>query len=776
MKKKSVKAFKKENQKIKLVATILTTSIISSIWFTSIPKMKLAKNILAIEKKDIGKNSSLTLTNNDVMVLHRNQSGMKFQILLNNVEVDNNHTVQIRKKETLYIKYVATSIFGNKTHIAREINCIDTQKPIISLRDNLVDSIELGDKKSEILLGISDVIIEDNSDEMYKCNVNIFVDKEVYNKQPLSSNQIRSWIVEYEAVDHSGNVSYRISREINCIDTVSPVLKVKANLPKKLYCGDEISCNIEDLEIQDESDCSLLFINVVGTDKVVEKFECKNGFVYFSKTIVDQWIFTYIIEDSNGNRNSINREISTYDDKPPEAILKSTIVKQIECGEKISFSKDDLVVTDRTETILDSVYIDNKKLTKSEYHFEIPKTYTIKYIIKDMSNLETQLVRKIEAVDTNVPTLKLANNIQKEFDCSSIIQLSNSDLIIDDGLLKANSNGTLKIKLGDTDITSITSDIPSEKTITYSFEDLSQNIAFLERTMTFRYSIEQKKARVISTDKWVKGEMSWFSFDMGKNNNRYSHPNIRFNTYFVDWEYSPQISYIVVKNIPLSNYYDSNKGLTEAFCKRENLRITNAIKQEIENKFIPVQKQYTEQMVGLWHSTSDFKKYKCDISKIEFIFVNSEFEIVDARLSNNLPPPISSYVEDAIEPESEFVRYVDGEEEFDAMYPSGMLFYIHGMNDWSMKYPANYPEDKFEIDSIYFENLPESSFDPSRFGNLDKDVAPNKKWLKFNDCEGYYLLCEQIQSGFRYTNNGGKFKFKLKYVKYTGDFSRWYSA
>ncbi|WP_025743940.1 LamG-like jellyroll fold domain-containing protein [Aquimarina pacifica] len=257
------------------------------------------------------------------------------------------------------ITYNAVGLLGNNAiEVTRTVNVVDTTAPIITLTGNNPQTIELGNGYTELGASTDDgsSLVIDDSD---------FTDA------------VGSYTITYNATDASGNTAVEVTRTVDVVDTMAPIITLIGDNPQTIELGDgytELGANTDDgssLAI-DDSD----FVDAVGS-----------------------YTITYNATDASGNTAvEVTRTVNVVDTTVPVITLIGDNPQTIELGN--GYTELGATIDDGSSIVIDdSDFVD------------AVGSYTITYNATDAAgNIAIELTRTVNVVDTTAPVITLTGD------------------------------------------------------------------------------------------------------------------------------------------------------------------------------------------------------------------------------------------------------------------------------------------------------------------------------------------------------------------------------
>ncbi len=284
------------------------------------------------------------------------------------VSVSSSGSVDTSITGTYTITYTATDTAGNTATSTRSIEVVDTTSPVITLLGSDPVTIEAGSTYTDAGATVSD---------------NISTPITATASGTVSTFVVGTYVIEYNAVDGSGNVAATVTRTVNVVDTTAPVINITGQNP------------------------NIVTINNVYVDSGATASDLVDGIITVTSTstvdtaTLGTYAVTYFATDLSGNTTSASRSVIVIppDTTAPVITILGTNPLTIEGGS---------LYIDAGATALDNV---NGNLTSSIVTVNgviatSTGSYTVTYDVSDgAGNPATQGVRNVTVVDTTAPVL-----------------------------------------------------------------------------------------------------------------------------------------------------------------------------------------------------------------------------------------------------------------------------------------------------------------------------------------------------------------------------------
>ncbi|MCJ8311334.1 MAG: BspA family leucine-rich repeat surface protein [Saccharospirillaceae bacterium] len=414
---------------------------------------------------------------------------------------------------TYTVNYQGTDSSENTTNIIRTVNVIDTQIPELTLNGESVVTLELHSDYTE-----EGAAVTDNYDSDIQADIGSDLDISV----------VGSYSVTYQAVDSSSNTSELITRTVNVVDSILPVITLNGEIEVSVevyspyielgavvtdnYDLDLQVVTVRDMDVNalgiytvtyQANDSSLnAAIEVVRTVNVVDTqnpeitliggaeftFEVHGDYFEFGATVSDNYdsdldvvitsdlnvdeigsyIITYQTSDNSSNTASITRTINIVDTQIPVLTLNGESDITLEVFDM--YTEQGAVVSDNND-------LDLQAVITSDLEMDILGNYTITYQFTDAAgNIAQSITRTVNVVDTTDPVLILTLDPEGEAE----VTLFDDEVYQELGaVVTDNYDNNLTIQISD----NINNQITGSYTVTYQVSDTSGNQTSLTRTV-----------------------------------------------------------------------------------------------------------------------------------------------------------------------------------------------------------------------------------------------------------------------------------------------------
>ena len=281
-------------------------------------------------------------------------------------------TVNMAVVGSYTVTYNVVDAHGNAAvAVIRVVNVVDTTVPVITLN---------GANPVTVAVGSSYVEAGANALDNYDGSIAVTVGGSV------NSGVVGQYIVTYDAVDAHGNAAVRVTRIVNVVDTVVPVITIWGVSPVTVEVGSSYTDDgASAWDVYDGSLTSqIVVVNPVNT------------------AVVGSYVVTYNVNDSSGNAAvQVTRTVNVVDTTKPVITLTGSSPLTVEVGS---------VYTDAGATALDNYdgVLTGSIVVVSSVNMAVVGSYTVTYNVVDAhGNAAVAVIRVVNVVDTTVPVITL---------------------------------------------------------------------------------------------------------------------------------------------------------------------------------------------------------------------------------------------------------------------------------------------------------------------------------------------------------------------------------
>lgn len=269
---------------------------------------------------------------------------------------------------TYVVTYAATDADGNVTQVARTVNVVDTQPPLVTLN---------GD--ADIELACNDTYVEAGANAEDQCGGPVPVS---IGGASVNTGTAGTYVVEYAATDASGNRGHA-TRTVRITDTVAPVITLLGDNPLLVECS---TGGYTDPGVQIDDTCDSDLSPIIGGDSV-------------NPLQPGTYVVTYDATDSSGNTAvQVSRTVVIEDTFAPVITLNGDNPLILECH-GTPFVEPGAVAQDACEGLV-SVQITGGDAVS----VDAPAEFVISYDATDFDgNPAATVMRTVHVVDTTPP-------------------------------------------------------------------------------------------------------------------------------------------------------------------------------------------------------------------------------------------------------------------------------------------------------------------------------------------------------------------------------------
>lgn len=246
----------------------------------------------------------------------------------------------------------------------------DTQAPVITLNGNDPETVEVGTTYTDA--GAS-------------CTDNIDTSCSVAIGGSLDVNTVGTYTLTYDAMDSAGNVATQVTRTVNVVDTIAPLITLKGSSPMQVYINDVFSDPGANCVDNYDASCSVTVSGTVDT------------------STAGTYTLSYDAVDSNGNNAvQVARAVEVITGGLPIISLIGANPQTIEVFD--AYSELGATANDSEDgDITNDIIIDTSNVDTT-----IVGSYIVTYDVSDSNgNYATQQSRTVNVVDTQAPEITL---------------------------------------------------------------------------------------------------------------------------------------------------------------------------------------------------------------------------------------------------------------------------------------------------------------------------------------------------------------------------------
>ncbi|MDP4146785.1 MAG: DUF5011 domain-containing protein, partial [Bacillota bacterium] len=295
--------------------------------------------------------------------------------------------VDTNKPGTYTVTYNVTDSSGNIADtVTRIVKVVDTTKPILSLKGNAEDTIEVNTVDSYKDPGFTAIDAIDGD-----------ITGSVQVSGTVDTRKVGDYTLTYTSTDEAGNTA-TLTRIVHVVDTTKPVISVTGDSPLTVAVKNAFNDPGATAMDNYDGDISNMItaISNVDTNKL------------------GTYTVTYNVSDSHENiADTVTRTVNVVDNVKPVIILNGLPTEVIEANSSY---------IDQGAVALDNYYGDvtNDIVTTSNVDTNKPGTYTVTYNVTDSSgNIADTVTRTVKVVDSTKPILSLKGNAEETIEVNT---------------------------------------------------------------------------------------------------------------------------------------------------------------------------------------------------------------------------------------------------------------------------------------------------------------------------------------------------------------------
>ena len=354
------------------------------------------------------------------------------------------------------VTYNVSDAAGNTANeVTRTVQVTDQTKPVISLTGNNPQIIPLTNAYLELGATATDNVDGDISGliQIDASNVNTGV--------------AGSYTVTYNVSDAAGNAADEVTRTVEVVDGIIPIITLLGDNPLELAVGDTYidpgatASDVADGNITDDI--------VVGGDAV-------------DTGTPGTYVVTYNVQDEAGNAaNEVTRDVIVTDQTAPVITLNGPSPLTLQVGS--TYVEPGATAEDNVDgNVTGNIVIDNASVNTA-----VTGSYTVTYSVSDAAGNEAQETRTVVVEDMSSPSITLLGDNPLTVPAS--IPYNDPGAVAIDNY---DGNITANIIVDDTDVDT---DVPGSYVVTYNVSDAAGNAA---SEVTRTVIVEDQTAPVIT--------------------------------------------------------------------------------------------------------------------------------------------------------------------------------------------------------------------------------------------------------------------------------------
>ncbi|MCP3997084.1 MAG: DUF5011 domain-containing protein, partial [bacterium] len=275
------------------------------------------------------------------------------------------------------VTYDVTDANGNDAvQVTRTVDVVDTTAPVITLLGSNPQIIEVGSAYTELGATAADIGDGDLSGSI------------VIDASGVNTSAVGTYSVTYNVTDTAGNAAAQVTRTVNVVDTVAPIITLLGANPQIIEVGSaytELGATALDTGDGDVSASIVIDASAVDT------------------SVVGSYLVTYDVTDSEGNAAiQLTRTVDIVDTTIPVITLLGANPQVIEVHS--AYTELGATASDNYDgDVSGLIVIDASAVDTSVVGF-----YLVTYNVTDANgNAATQVTRGIDVVDTTLPVITL---------------------------------------------------------------------------------------------------------------------------------------------------------------------------------------------------------------------------------------------------------------------------------------------------------------------------------------------------------------------------------
>lgn len=281
-----------------------------------------------------------------------------------------NNPVNVNLVGNYTVTYNVNDAAGNAaTQVTRQVNVVDTTKPIITLNGANPMTVECGGTYTELGATASDVCYGDLT-----ASISI--------NGTVNTALVGVYSITYDVTDGAGNSAVQVTRTVNVTDTTKPVITLNGTTPVTVECGSTYT----DAGATASDVCDGTLTTSIVTNNPV------------NAGAVGTYTVTYNVTDTQGNNaTQVTRTVNVVDSLAPVIARLGDSIVTVELGG--SYTDAGATAADQCDGDLTTSIVTNNPVNTS-----VVGTYTVTYDVTDaQGNAATQVTRTVYVVDTARP-------------------------------------------------------------------------------------------------------------------------------------------------------------------------------------------------------------------------------------------------------------------------------------------------------------------------------------------------------------------------------------
>jgi len=297
-----------------------------------------------------------------------------------------NNPVNVNLVGNYTVTYNVNDAAGNAaTQVTRQVNVVDTTKPIITLNGANPMTVECGGTYTELGATASDVCYGDLT-----ASISI--------NGTVNTALVGVYSITYDVTDGAGNSAVQVTRTVNVTDTTKPVITLNGTTPVTVECGSTYT----DAGASADDDCDGALTVVVNNP--------------VNDNVVGVYTITYNVTDGEGNAaTQMTRTVTVQDTLKPVITRLGQEFVYVPLYE--SYTDSGATAADQCDgNLTTSIIVVNPVDTNT------PGSYLVTYNVTDAEgNAATQVTRTVIVSDTQQPTIA---SVTVESELTVLVQYS----------------------------------------------------------------------------------------------------------------------------------------------------------------------------------------------------------------------------------------------------------------------------------------------------------------------------------------------------------------
>lgn len=358
--------------------------------------------------------------------------------------LNSTNNVNLRVVGNYTVNYTATDDAGNTASRTRTVEVVDNTPPSIALTGDALVTVQCGTPYADAGATAFDGCDGDRTASIITVN-------------PVNTLVTGTYTVTYTVSDSNGNAAVPMTRTVEVVDTLPPVIELNSVDPFVMECN-----------------------TIPFTDPVSALDACEGDLTAaiitsgtVNTAVVDTYTLTYTVSDTATPPNTATRTrtVVVDDTLPPVITLTGLADVTVECGN--SYTDDGATATDSCDGDLTAGIV-----TVNPVNTLLTGVYTVTYNVSDGNgNAAAEVTRTVNVVDTVPPVLTLNGALVVTLECRDPYTDAGATADDDcDGDLTGNITATVQNGFGSL-IPEVDVMTPDTYTLTYTVSDGTGNEA-----------------------------------------------------------------------------------------------------------------------------------------------------------------------------------------------------------------------------------------------------------------------------------------------------------